>query len=211
MNFNQIIVFDMETGSTNPETCEVLQIAATVIDPRTLEIKSQHEFNSLIKPNNWANVEAKALEVNKLKKEDLEAAPCLPVVWRKFVEYVEKFNHNKSFYTAPIAAGANIKNFDCPIVERLSKTFGNVDKEGKSSLFNKRDRIDLLDICFLWFENHKEPENYKMDTLRDYLGLSKEGAHNALQDVRDTAKIISRFMRFHRNISKPSKFKGAFA
>ena len=65
-------------------------------------------------------------------------------------------------------------------------------------------------MIFYWFENDDSLKSYSMDNLRDYLGISKEGAHDALKDVRDTAEVLIRFMRLHRNIASKVKFKGSF-
>ena len=65
-------------------------------------------------------------------------------------------------------------------------------------------------LCFNWFENLEEPKSYSWDILRPYLGLDEEGAHDALKDVQDTARIIIRFMKLHRQIADCVKFKGSF-
>jgi DNA polymerase III epsilon subunit-like protein len=67
-----------------------------------------------------------------------------------------------------------------------------------------------MNVVFYWFENSNELKNYTLDNLREYLGISKEGAHDALKDVQDTANILIRFMKLHRNIAKKVKFKGSF-
>ncbi len=46
--------------------------------------------------------------------------------------------------------------------------------------------------------------------MREYFGLSKEGGHDALKDVKDTAELLIRFMRLHRNTAAKVKFKGSF-
>ena len=50
-----------------------------------------------------------------------------------------------------------------------------------------------------------------MDYLRDYFGISKENAHDALQDVKDTANILTKFLLLQRNLSKKIRFEKAFA
>ena len=67
-----------------------------------------------------------------------------------------------------------------------------------------------MNVVFYWFEGNNELKNYTLDNLRDYMGLSKEGAHDALKDVKDTAQIMIRFMKLHRNLSDKIKFKGSF-
>jgi hypothetical protein len=49
-----------------------------------------------------------------------------------------------------------------------------------------------------------------MDNLRDYLGISKDGAHDALKDVKDSAEILIRFLKLYRNMANKVKFKDSF-
>ena len=44
MNNRWIIVFDWETDSPNPDTCNPVELAAVPVDPRTLEIKTVQPF-----------------------------------------------------------------------------------------------------------------------------------------------------------------------
>ena len=50
-----------------------------------------------------------------------------------------------------------------------------------------------------------------MDSLRDRMGLSKDNAHDALQDVKDTANIMIKFLKTHRAVYQNLKVEGAFA
>ena len=75
-------------------------------------------------------------------------------------------------------------------------------------MFNKRDRLDLLYLYDFWFESLTEPKDYKLDTIRDYFGMSKLNAHDAKQDVIDCARILIKFYKLHRSIAPKVKFKG---
>lgn len=165
-----------------------------------------------MKPTDWANVEQEALDINKIEKKTIdEKGINQKEAWQAFTSYCNKYNKKKSFWGAPIAAGHNIINYDMVIVNRMCRLYGPLDNKSKNPiLFHGRDKVDLLNLAFLWFENNKELENYKLDTLRDYFGLSREGAHNAVKDVEDTALIISRFLKFHRNLAAKTTFKGVF-
>lgn len=207
INYNTLIVWDTETGGVNPESCEVLQIAAIAINPRTLKLIEGSEFNRYVKPKDWNNVEEGALKVNNLTKDFIDENGFeLKTAWNDFVSYLQSFNKKKSFYTAPIPCGANIRNFDMIIFERLCKEFNS-----PKDLFFKRNSIDTLDLCFLWFESLSEPAKYNMDTLRDFFGIDKQGAHNAITDCKQCADIICRFLKFHRSIASIDKFKGKFS
>jgi DNA polymerase III epsilon subunit-like protein len=212
-NFQKLCMFDLETDGSNPDICSPVQIAAVMIDPIKLTIIPDSEFNINLKPE--------ALETNKeYAYEDSDildswhSYPSQETGWKMFVSYLEMYhtrsNGKKSCFTAPIAAGYNINRFDLRIVERLSKKYNNLNKEGKSSLFYPRDVLDIMNLIFYWFEHNNELKNYTLDNLRDYLGISKDGAHDALKDVNDTAAIAIRFLKLHRNLSQKVKFKGSF-
>jgi exonuclease I len=206
------VVFDFETGGKNPRTCEPLQLAAVVLDSRSLEIKPNSEFQIYMKPLDWNNVEQEALDINKISRQTIEDKGVnQKEAWNSFTSYISKYNKKKTFWGAPIAAGHNITGYDLIIVDRLCQLYGPIDSKTKESqLFHGRDKLDLMNLCFLWFENNKDVANYKLDTLRDYFGLSREGAHNAVVDVKQTALLLSRFLRFHRNLAAKTTFAGVF-
>lgn len=226
-NFQKICVFDMETDGVNPDKCSPVQIAAVMVDPLKLEIVPDSEFNISIKPEaicdntEYAYEDSDVLDFHakvrgSTKEKILEEWRSYQKQdhgWKMFTSYLDMYHtrsEKKSCFTAPIAAGYNINRFDLRIIERLSIKYNCLNKEGRSSLFYPRDVIDIMNVLFYWFEGSNELKNYTLDNLRDYLGISKEGAHDALKDVRDTAQILIRFLRLHRNLSHKIKFKGSF-
>lgn len=222
MLYNNIIVFDMETGGRNPRECECIQIAAVVINPRTLELFKQPNgkpvhFNSLMRPTDFDKLEEGALRVNKKTVEELEEAPLPEVVWNQFATFCKQYalGGKSDSWSAPIAGGFNIINFDMVILQRLCETYGMTGKEGKQSIFHTNYYFDLMQLIAYWFNGQKDPTKYNFDALRDFFGLSKEGAHDALQDVLDTAAVLRRFMNLARTLQEPDakwrvKFKDAF-
>lgn len=206
INYNTLIVWDTETGSVDPSTTDVLQIAAVAINPRSLKVIEGSEFNIYCKPATWDTVQDGALKVNKLSKEFIEEKGFeLKTAWKQFTDYLQSFNRKGSKFTAPVACGMNIRNFDMIIFDRLCKQF-----DSPADLFFKRNCVDILDLAFLWFENSSEPAKYNMDALRDFFGLSRDNAHNAVEDCKQCAQLITRFLQFHRNLGGADKFKGAF-
>jgi DNA polymerase III epsilon subunit-like protein len=219
----------METDGSNPDVCSPIQIAAVIIDPLKLEIVENSEFNISMKPElleqnkEYDYSDSDILDfhakVRSCSKADILGSwqnfQSQENGWKMFVSYLEMYHAKtkgkKSCFSAPIAAGYNINRFDLRIVERLSKKYDNLNKEGRSSLFYPRDVVDVMNILFYWFEYNNELKNYTLDNLRDYLGISKEGAHDALKDVKDTANIMIRFLKLHRSLGNKVKFKGSFA
>jgi len=210
MNFNDFIVYDLETGSRNPQTTQPLQIAAIVIDGRRLVPKENAIFKSLIRPildeeelkkEGFAQIEEEALSVNNLKLDELKDAPLLKNVIKSFTDFVKIYNYKGDIWSAPILCGFNNNGFDDVITNKIFRKFGYWDEEkGKNTIFHPAHNIDVMKLIFPWFENTKmESHSLSLDALRDYFGMSKKGAHDALVDVYDTAEIMIRFMKMYRH------------
>lgn len=226
INYNKICVFDFETDGSNPFECSPVQLAAVMIDPIKLDIIPDSDFNIYFKPEVLQNDDNYQYQTDILdfhakvkgcSKDDVlgqwKQYPSQQHSWSMFVDYLDKYHtrsSKKSQFSAPIAAGYNINRFDLNIIDRLSKKYGNLNKENRTDLFYPRDVVDIMNLVFYWFENNNDLKNYTLDTLRDYFGLSKEGAHDASKDIYDSAQILIRFLRLHRNLAAKIKFRNAF-
>ncbi len=226
MNKAKILVYDYETGSVDPEFAEPVELAAVVVEPRNLEVVDS--FHSFMKPEIWeppyvtkSTVDFHAKNDGLTPEEILtkwQTYPQQREVWEKFIAFLNKHNERPSKPTqwgAPIPAGQNIRKFDNPITNRLCKKYGNVDKEGKSNIFNKKFDLDLLEVLFLFFENLNELNSFSFDTCREYFWEGDEtasiGAHTALVDTRQTAELLIRFMKLCRRTAEKQRFRGALA
>lgn len=220
INFKPIVVYDYETDGIDPYTCSPVQLGACVIHSRKLFRIPNMEFNSLMRPEgidepNYIDDHIKTIKWHAdLKNTSIDAivetwknAPGPKKVWEDFMDFLKKQHSNPakmSGYTAPIRAGHNIANFDDIITTRLA------EKYGTKCIFSPINKLDLLDLLFVWFENTGDVEKLSLDYLRDYFGMSKENAHDALQDVKDTADILIKLLNLHRHILPKVKFKGSF-
>jgi DNA polymerase III epsilon subunit-like protein len=217
MNNIDIIVFDFETGGLDPNFHEAIQVAGQAYNCRTLQpypAEDGGRFCSLMKPLYFDRLEQKALDINKKTREMLAEAPDQKAVWLQFINWVAKFNRSKNTWGAPIAAGKNIRGFDLEFVKVLNDLHS--PKKDKTVLFNRKTVLDLEDVFWMWFENESDPPNQKMDTLRDFFGMSTENAHDALVDVLQTGDLLVRFLKLHRHLQKAEgkngklvKFKGS--
>ena len=219
MAIRDYIVFDFETGSRNPRKTQPTQIAALALDGRNFKLKGT--FNSEIRPvmddekaieMGFDPLEDEALRITGKNREDLAKAPLPKTVWKKFCDFVNQYNWKGTQFFAPIPAGFNIIGFDMIIVDRLCKAYGPYDKERQQQkLFNKIYKVDMMDNMFMWTEGDPSIKSISMDSLRDRMGLSKETAHDALQDVKDTANIMIKFMKTHRAVYRNLTIDKAFA
>ena len=224
LNLTPYCVFDFETGSRNPDNTQVTQLAAIMLDPRSLKIKAGGEFNCEIRAyiddevaiaKGLDPLEEDALRITGKTREEIDNAQELTIVWDKFASWVKKFNKSNNIFTAPIPVGYNINNFDMPIINRLCHQFGNVsDKDKRPNLFNAIRKVDMMDDLWMWTESDADVKSLSMDNVRQWLGFPEESsanAHDALQDVKDTGNLFIKFLKYYRNITKETKFENAFA
>jgi DNA polymerase III epsilon subunit-like protein len=223
----KICVFDFETDGSDPESCSPVQLSAVMVDPIKLDIIKDSEFNVFCKPEVMAEnadyrYETDIIDfharVKGCSQEEIYKTwrqyPSQEIAWNSFVSYLDKYHcsnrKKKSMFSAPIAAGYNINRFDLKIINRLSIKYKNIEpKEKTPSLFYPRDVVDIMNLVFYWFES-SDLKSYSLDTIRDYLGISKDGAHDAVKDVKDCAEILIRFLKLHRRLFSKVNFKGSF-
>jgi len=68
-----------------------------------------------------------------------------------------------------------------------------------------------MDNIFMWTESDPSFKSISMDSLRERMGLNGENAHDALQDVKDTANIFIKMLKTHRAVYQNIEFEKAFA
>lgn len=223
MNNSVIIMFDFETGSRNAYKTQPIQLAAVAIHPRKMEIIHDSCFNSLIKPYDDAKaielgldpLEDEALKINGKTREELALAPEPKIVWKRFCEYVNSFNYKQQKWMAPIPAGFNNNNFDDIIINRLAGSdpynFGPWDKTwNRNCLFHPIHNIDLMKIVWNWTEMNPDVRSISMDSLRTWMGISKDNAHDALNDVVVCGEMLLKFLKLHRHYVKNVVFENSF-
>lgn len=216
----KIMMVDFESVGSDPETCEPVQLSALVIDPYKLEIIDGSEFDIAIRPENIDNEDYIKLNedsINWHAKVRNKSPQEIVDIWKKgidtktainsFIQYIGKWNTKKnSSYTACNWAGAN-PDFDITIFKRYCKKYGINYK----NLFWWRDKICCLNLSWLWLQwTDNPPSDYKMDTLREYFEMPIGDSHNSLQDVYDEAKLLIRFLNFHKRIGQKTVFAGCF-
>lgn len=213
------IIFDFETGSRNPHKTQPTQIAAIALDGRNLAVKGQ--FNSEIQPIfddekaislGLDPIEDEALKITNKTRDQLAEAPSIKSVWSKFTKFVSQYNWKGDAFFNPIPVGFNIIGFDLIIVDRLCREYGPYDDERRQQkLFSKVYKIDIMDNIFTWTESDPSVRSISMDSLRERMGLGSDGAHDALQDVKDEANIFIKLLKTHRAVYQNLNFDKAFA
>lgn len=212
----KIVVFDFETDGNNAETCQPVQIACLFLDPRNLSIIPGSEFNSFMRPDgiddegylNENTIKAIQWHAKNQKKtpeeivEQWKEYPPQKLVWDAFHAHIMKYNKKRNLWNAPIPCGANIEGFDLIIAHRLNEKYGH------KVMFWERDIIDIQHVAWLWLCWIDGPKNIKMDTLKDFFGLSQEDRHDAMADVKEEAWFAQKFLGLHQKLSPKVNYHG---
>lgn len=222
MQYNLICCLDLETCSNRKSDTEITQIGAKIINPRNLEPfrGGNAEFVSDMRVLDESKIQEDALFITRKTREQVLSGPDPGEVWHRFTTWLKQWylgGKTSNQWAAPILAGHNVVKFDSVILDRYAYKYGTTreDKNGEivPALFHPLITYDTLQILGYWSENLKHPSKLSLDYLRGYLGFPKsrsEVAHDALQDVRDTADILVKLLALEREIAPRVKFKNCF-
>ncbi len=213
---NPLCSYDFETDGTNPLICQPVELACVIVDQYTLEIIPNSTFESGMRPEGIDKEEyftddiLKTIDwhakLRKCGRQDIidkwKAAPNQETVWRLFSEHVNKYNKKGEQFTAPHAAGMNIKLFDNPIADRLNQKY-KINK-----MFN-HESVDLRELALYWLVWDYSLPKRNMDALRAYFDMPASEAHTALADVLDGTQMITRFLKYHKALFKKDKFRNS--
>lgn len=221
-----ILIVDLETDSVDPEQANPIQIGAIAIDPLRLQVIPDSEFYSWCQPEmlehpNYYKDHKNTIDFHLRNYgmnldqfvAKLKTMPSEKQVFENFVEYTKKYHTkatSQNIFTAPKFAGYNAAGFDFPIISRLCKKYGNVDKNGKQNLWFDRDSIDIMKMVIWWLEPLNEIKSYSMDTLREYFGMDVGQAHDAMFDVKQEAQLLIKFLKLYKTLAPQINFRKAF-
>lgn len=182
------IFFDTETGGVTPDK-PTIQLAAIAIEDigfaevGSIELKLQFDE---------AKADPEALAMNHYDKSIWEKEALPPSVakqrfdfWARPYQSVQMISKAGRPYTVGKLAGYNALTFDLP---RLRELYG-------AAFFPFTFHVrDVLQRVLFYFDEHKveKPKDFKLGTVCEYFNIKVDGAHDALVDVRLTAKLLKR-------------------
>jgi len=187
----RVVFFDLETGGLDGTIYPIIQIGAVVIDENLNEIES-YERKILFQEKNADPV---ALQKNHYDRNVWKAEGHDPRdVVREFTALLSKYKDIKNVsakgrvYTSTQLAGHNAAVFD-------RKFLGDWYKRLGAYCPGDWRVLDTLQLALWWYRvtGRPRPENFKLETLCEDLGIPMEGAaHDALVDVRATVALAKR-------------------
>lgn len=202
------VVFDFETTGLEVESGKdhIVQIGATIIDMKAPKVDETAEFNIVVCPpdlhdEDFYDKHKSALDkhmewtgktLEELKSFwDEEGVPEKDAL-KEFLKFCKNYKKGGN----PLCGGHNVVRFDIPILEMLCQ------KYKVAYPFLRTSVLDSQFLSQIWFlYSDAPPLDFRMDSLRKRFAMASENAHDALQDVRDEATVIQRFLALHKTIT----------
>ncbi|MBJ7435857.1 MAG: 3'-5' exonuclease [Acinetobacter sp.] len=176
-------MFDVETGGLDWKTNPITQIAFVVLNGNTME--EVESYCTYVQPySQGMKYEQKALDFTGITMEMINGgSPAKQVVdhlTTTFKKYRSSRTPNPKYF--PVLVGHNASSFDRNFIWNLFKIFGYdlYDYTGKH----------IEDTQFLTQNAVPDLASVKLINCCEHFGISLEGAHDALNDVRATAEVF---------------------
>ncbi|MEG0900364.1 MAG: exonuclease domain-containing protein [Oscillospiraceae bacterium] len=157
---NTFVVVDLETTGLSPEDEEIIEIGTIKYNNGILE----DTFHSLVNPHK--PIPSSASAINHIYDKDVNNAPSFEDIADSFISFIEDYTlvaHNSSF--------------DMKFIQTQLSSLG---KEPLNNFV-----VDTLSLSRQYLPFLK---NHKLDTIKDYLGLTSL-SHTAIGDCEVTAKL----------------------
>lgn len=158
------VFLDLETTGTIPGFHEITELGFSH------DIKG--EWSIRVQPEHMERADPKALEISHYNERDWAGAPSLVQVWPRVCEWLED----------TIIIGHNLARFDLPMLEgeaRMKKLdFGPIPRAWE-------DTRGLAMTHLI----KKGLKRTSLSAVCDFYGISNEGEHHALEDVRRCKQV----------------------
>lgn len=182
--FNKdLLLIDEETSGLDPHKHEIIQLAAVLLDKKTLKEKAV--FNSYISPKKWRSRDLKSMAVNKISWNQIKNAPDLKTVLQKF---------NRAFRKPVILAyyvGVNDINF-----LKAAYQDAGLRYPFDYHTFNIWGLFYPILALKNRLNNRKEFSGFSLKNMLSYFKIPQpKNLHDALVDCRAEAEILRRVIK----------------
>lgn len=173
-----LLLIDFEATGLNASKHDPIQLAALVLDKKTL--KEKRAFSTYIKPRSFKNWDKEAMAVNNIDSAALKDAPSLNVVEKRFSKFIGSQGVIPAYYGGSI---------DIPYLHEV------YSRTKKRYPFDYH-ALDLWGICLVYLalrndlKNKKRPAGFTLEDLMKRFHIPIEKRHDALGDCRAEAEVF---------------------
>lgn len=181
---------DVETTGVNHFKNGLIQLSGSICSLKGSEIIEHESFNYKIKPLPNDVIEDKALEVNKVTRDQLEGFPHASQIYANFINmlgnYCDKFDRSDKIFFI----GYNSR-FDYDFCRSWFEKLN--DKYFGSWFYFPPIDVMNLAIVALIKERHLL-ENFKLGTVCNYFGINVDSSelHDADVDIKLTQELFKK-------------------
>lgn len=176
-------MLDIESTGTDVTKHEIIQLAAVLLDKKTL--KEKKSFNSFVKPLNWRKRDPEAMAVCNIAWEDVKDAPSIKTVLQKFDKTFGKD-------VIPATYGGNLDVIFLPAAYRAAKLKYPFEYH----------TLNIWPLCYAFMAKKKQLTNRKrfvgfsLEDIGNYLKVpATKARHDALGDCRYQADILRKLLK----------------
>lgn len=178
------LFIDTETTGLDENKNAIIQIAALQVSEDGLV---QAEFSSRVRPFDGAEIEGRAIETNRRRFSELLDAPTEFEVCTKLRDWNGRFCHIFAGYNCP---------FDQKFVWKMFQRTGTYTRYS----IPKEGPLDVLKIARQLLKKPAEVADHKLVTVAKHFGVLREGAHDALEDIKMTVDVWKHTKRVQAEI-----------
>lgn len=180
------LFIDTETTGLDEEKGAIIQIAALQVSDAG---DVQAEFSSRVRPFDGALIEGRAFETNRRRHSELLDAPTEHEVCMKLRDW----NGRNCF----VFAGYNCA-FDQKFVWKMFQRTGVYTRYA----IPKEGPMDVLKEARALLKKPAEVADHKLVTVAKHFGVLRDGAHDALEDIRMTRDVWKCLKRVKQEIKE---------
>jgi DNA polymerase-3 subunit epsilon len=181
LKHQKIIVFDFETTGLNPESDQIIEIGAIVLEKQNDgQYKVTAELQKLVRSSK--PLPLKIIEITKITDE---------MLLRNGVSQEEAFTDFFKIYEENALLVAYNIQFDLSFLNAYFKRYWNPTFTFKN---------DILDVMAIYKDRHKYP--HRLDNAVGHYQIQLPNTHRALDDVKATLSVLKEMHQEKANLNK---------
>ena len=178
-----LLLVDLETTGLDAQKHEIIQIAAILLDRKTL--KEKEAFSSYIKPAKWKKRDLESMKINGITWENLKSAPSLKEVLAQFSKLFKPSDVVLSYYGGPLD------------MDFLRAAYAEVGMKWRFDyhFFNLWGMFYAFLASRGQLKNPSRHAGFSLEDLMSKFKIRSKNRHDALEDCRIEAEILRKIIK----------------